>query len=130
MPKVTINFIEMIQDSQDYGSDDEHMVSRVFFNLSVGDRTFPNLHTNIKQTVGSSFDSGPIEVSKPVGYTGPMNYELFRDAVESLYRSLVGSSGTGIRIGVGSSNIRMRNNGFSTTREVSFDVAENSGGAW
>jgi hypothetical protein len=58
-----------------------------------------------------------------------MNYESFRDAVESLYRSLVGSSGSGFHIS-GSSKLRMRNNEFSTTREVSFDVAENSGGAW
>jgi len=35
-----ITFYKCVQDSQDYGSDDEHMVSRVFFILEIGDKKF------------------------------------------------------------------------------------------
>ena len=32
-----VTFYKCIQDSQDYGSDDEHMVSRIFFFLEIAD---------------------------------------------------------------------------------------------
>ena len=44
MSKATVNFHRCIQDSQDYGSNDEHMVSRVFFDLEVGNKQFNGLH--------------------------------------------------------------------------------------
>jgi len=40
MSKAKIIFYKCVQDSQDYGSDDEHMVSRVFFNLEIGEERF------------------------------------------------------------------------------------------
>ena len=33
MAKVKITFHKCIQDSQEYGSNDEHMVSRIFFSI-------------------------------------------------------------------------------------------------
>ena len=120
MPNVKVNFREVIQDSQDYGSDDEHMVSRVFFDLEIDGQVHKGLYADIKQTVGSSFEKDPIEVSAPVGYDGPLDWEAFRDAVESYYRSLVGSQGSGIRI-EGSKDIRMRNNRFIQPISVEFD---------
>lgn len=121
-----LTFHKCIQDSQDYGSNDEYMVSRVFFTLEIGDKKF-DLHADIKQTVGSSYEKGTIEVSAPKGYSGPFNYEAFRDATEKYYRSLVGSLGRGIRI-QGGTNIRMRNNIFIHEKQVSFEVKEGSEG--
>lgn len=40
MSKAKIIFHKCVQDSQDYGSDDEHMVFRVFFNLEIGKERF------------------------------------------------------------------------------------------
>ena len=114
MPKAKITFEKCIQDSQDYGSDDEHMVSRVFFTLDIQSQHPTELFVDVKQTVGSSFEDGPIEVGSPKGtkYRGSWNHDAFRSAVESDYRGLVGSVGSDIRIGGGSHNIRMRNNTF------------------
>lgn len=124
----TVTFSQLVQDSQDYGSDDEHMVSRVFFSIQVGDKTTPDLYADIKQTVGSSFDTGPLEVSRPHGYTGPFNYEAFQSAVEKYFRSVVGGSGSGISI-QGARNIRMRNNRFQKSATATFPV-ETDNKAW
>ena len=125
MAKVT--FHRCIQDSQDYGSDDEHMISRVFFDLEVDGQNSQNLYVDIKQPVGGDYESGPMEVYRPEGYRGPLNYEAFRNAVERYYRSLVGSSGSGIRIS-GGKGIRMRNNVFDIPGTAEFQVSETDAG--
>lgn len=123
-----IDFHQCVQDSQDYGSDDEHMVSRVFFSLQLDGVSHENLHVDIKQPVGDKFEAGPLEVGAPQGYRGPINHAEFRAAVEKYYRRLVGSAGSGIRI-VGGGNIRMRNNRFVMPwgAEVSIDPSK---GGW
>ena len=119
---------KLIQDSQDYGSNDEHMVSRVFFDLEIDGVKQEGLYANIKQPVGSSFESSPLEVSSPSNYKGPFNYEAFRNIVEHYYRSLVGATGSGIHI-AGGSNIRMRNNTFIQYEAHEFEV-QIAGGPW
>jgi hypothetical protein len=128
MANALVKFTRLIQDSQDYGSDDEHMVSRAFFDLTIGENTYENLSVDIKQQVGSNFETSPLEISKPNGYNGPFNHQAFQGAVEKYYRSLVGSSGSGIRI-VGATNIRMRNNTFMQEMNTQFSV-QKDGSAW
>ena len=125
MAKARIIFEKCIQDSQDYGSDDEHMVSRIFLALEVEGKRYDGLHADVKQTVGSSYEDGPIEVSFPRGgsYKGPFNYDAFRAAIEKYYRGLVGSSATGIRVGSAARNIRMRNNVFQRQELAEFEVS-------
>lgn len=90
MAKARVVFDKLIQDSQDYGSTDEHMVSRVFFTLELEGKTHNDLYADIKQTVGSSFEIASLEVSPPRGYAGPFNHEAFRKAAEaSIEASLV-----------------------------------------
>jgi hypothetical protein len=130
MSKVIVIFHKCIQDSQDFGSDDEHMVSRVFFTIEVEGKSYPDLYCDLKQTIGSSYESGPIEVGNPQGatYSGPFNYTEFRKAVERYYRSNVGSSGTGIK--TGAKNIRMRNNTFIKDERVQFEASEQQTSGW
>lgn len=128
MPTAKITFYKCIQDSQDYGSDDEHMVSRVFFTFEFGGQKY-DLYADIKQTVGANYEEGDIEVMSPAGYEGPFNYQAFRDAAEKYYRGLVGPSGTGINIR-GGSNIGMRNNLFSgNIMVIEFEIG-GSATAW
>ena len=144
MAKAVVTFFKCIQDSQEYGSNDEHMVSRVFFKLEIEGKEPINLESNIKQTVGSDYDSGPIEVSQPhrawrglwgirwpwcpLGYTGPFNYQAFRDCAEKYYRSLVGAQGSSIRIGPGSKNIRMRDNVHQQNMKCEFEIDSSAPG--
>jgi len=129
MTKAHVTFRRLVQDSQDYGSNDEHMVSRAFFDLNIDSKDYQNLSVDIKQQVGSNFETSPLEISKPIGYDGPFNHQAFRDAVENYYRSLVGSTGSGIHIAGGASNIRMRNNTFVQEMRVEFNINKD-GPAW
>jgi len=122
MGNARVTFHQLIQDSQEYGSDDEHMVSRVFFSLQVDGGSYPILHVDVKQTVGAEFENAPLEVGPPHGYNGPFNHEEFRNAVEEYYRGLVGSQGSAIRIKGGAGPIRMYNNRFASESVVEFPV--------
>ena len=129
MPKLRITFRELLQDSQDYGSDDEHMISRAIFDVDYEDENYSDCTVDIKQTVGSNFESGPLEVFNLQGYDGPNDWEKFRYNAEVFFRSQIGSEGSGIRI-EGSSNVRMRNNRFVTERTFEYIVegTQDSGG--
>jgi len=122
MATATVFFTRLVQDSQDYGSDNEHMVSRVFFDLDIDGKRYPGLHANIKQVIGTSFEIGPLEVSAPIGYDGPFNQHEFQRSVERYYRGLIGAQGHGIRIAGGSSSILMRNNTFDSPQIDHFEL--------
>lgn len=121
-----ITFYKCIQDSQEFGSDNEHVVSRVFFKVTVNEKTL-EYFCNIIQDYGSSFsyETDPLQVSNPFSQDIRINYEQFRSSVESYYRTCVGSTANGIRI-EGSTNVRMQHNIFSTLQTVSIQTGENS----
>ena len=128
MATATIQFHKCIQDSQDYGSDDEHMVSRIFLTLEIEGRRYADLTVDIKQSVGESVEGGVLEVSPPRGYDGSLNCREFRDAVEAYYRRLVGSQGRGIYISAGS-KVRMHDNVFKYPVTATFEYNDQSA-AW
>jgi hypothetical protein len=103
------------------------MVSRVFCTLEV-DGQRQESHVDVKQTVGGDYETTPLEVGRPHGYRGPLDYDRSRAEVEKYHRSLVGSGASRVLIQDGS-DIRMRNNTFQT--EYTFTIqAEATGGAW
>jgi len=119
MPKFKVTIHKAIQDSQDFGSSDEHMVSRVFFSLAVDGNPAGDFFADLKQTVGSKFNSSDIEVSIPHGYDGPFDHVRFSDAARDYFSRAFGPGASGFNFG-GSSNIRMRNNRFEKDREYEF----------
>jgi hypothetical protein len=128
MAKATVTFEKCIQDSQEYSSDSEHMVSRIFFTLDIDGRQI-GLYVDLKQKVGSSFVDGPIEIDIPITagsmkgekYRCLLNYEAFSRTVESYYRGLVGS--VGAMNGMGGGKARTRNIIFNERRVASFDIS-------
>lgn len=121
--KAKITFHKCIQDSQEYGSDDEHMVSRVFFSLEINGERFGDLCADLKQTVGADYGTGPIEVGPPQDYEGAFNHKAFHDCAEKYYRSCVGSEAKGIRIGKGARFFRMKNNVFGLEMICEFEIS-------
>jgi len=119
MATFRITFHQLIQDSQDYGNDDEHMISRVFFSLEVDGKGAGDFTADLKQVVGSNIETGEIEVGAPSGYDGPFNHQGFSEAARKYFRSLIGSQGSGIHI-AGGTNIRMRNNRFVRDAQFTF----------
>src|ERR1700690_4156095 len=107
--KFRITFHRCIQDSQEYGSDNEHMAARVLFTLEVNGKNVGDYSADLKQTLGGDFETGSIEVGPPHAYDGPWNHANFADAASKYLRSLLGSHGTGIQT-TNNMNIRMRNN--------------------
>ena len=128
MIKAMILFHKCLQNAQEYGSNDEFMVSRIFFSLQLPDKRIDNLHVDIKLAVGDKYEGGGIEVGNPQGYSGPFNHSAFRSAVEKYYRRLVGSTASGIHIS-GGSNIRMYNNWFHIPMTSEIEINETSD-AW
>ena len=121
MATMTVNFTSCVQDSEDYGSDDQVIVSRVFFSIECEGLLYTGLHADIKQAVDSHFETDPLEVTLPHGYDGPISYEAFRRAVSQYFRALVACDGFGQQKGVG--NIRMRDNTFLMPRSFEFPLA-------
>lgn len=124
MKKVELFFKKCIQDSQEYGSDNEHMVSRIFFEIDGTE-----FECDVRQPYGESFsfDEDPIEVEAPKGLKNKINYGQFRDEVEKYYRQMVGSSARMINIG-GSKNVRMQNNTFFLEYKTEIEKAGHFGG--
>lgn len=124
MATIRIRFTGALQDRQDLASSDEQMLSTVYFDVELDGKVWPGQEVVVKQTAGSDFelDRGTLEVLGIPSYEGPQNYAAFRDAVEDYYRSLIGSTGSGIRITGGSTNIRMRNNMFQSEFVAEFEA--------
>jgi len=104
----TVTFHRIVINSQELGSDDEHMVSTMTFTLTIGDESF-ELIVVVKQTVGSDFNTAPLEVSAPIGYDGPINSNAFRDEVENYYREHVGERGRVLNIDPSATATRLIN---------------------
>ncbi len=128
MPLVRVNVKKCVQDSQEYGSTDEHMVSRVFFSIDVDGVSKGEYYSDIKQVVGSAYSSSNMEVSRPHEYRGPYDHNFFSDEVAGYYCKLVSSSGAMISLG-GATNVRMRNNTFVIPYHFQFE-AEGPAASW
>lgn len=129
MVKAQIMFHKCFQNAQEYGSKDEYLVSRVFFSLQLPDKRIDDLYVDVKQTVGATFESGTLEIGLPQGFKDTINHALFRNAVEKYYRSLVGSTGSAIKITSGS-NIRMFDNWIIKPMTAEIEVNKNAAGGW
>lgn len=121
MPKAQMIFTTIIQDSQEFGSNNEHMVSRVFFDLRIGADLHTGLAVDIKQTVGDEYEHAPLEVSMPQSLAGSVSFVDFRKHVEQYYRESFGSTGSAFRFGPGT-KVRMMDNIISrrSVAEIEF----------
>jgi hypothetical protein len=127
MLSAMLHLNKLVQDSQEYGSDDEFMVSRVFFDLEIEGNWHRGLYANIKQVVGSPISANALEVSPPIGYKGPFNQEAFSKAVANYFLRLIGPNGSVFSLG-NSKNIRMQNNSMAVPENVGFIIDSPSGG--
>jgi hypothetical protein len=128
MPKVRVTFKECVHDSQEYGSDDKYMVSRVSVDIAVDRADQGGFTADLKQPVGTDFDTGAIEVERPreVGtqksYRGPFDQARFAEAATKYYRELLGSEGWAIKLWPGKTNIRAQGNRFVRKKVVEFEA--------
>ncbi|MBA4137435.1 MAG: hypothetical protein C0518_08990, partial [Opitutus sp.] len=135
--KATVTFHKCVQDVQDMGTPegkDDRMVSRLFFTLQIGDKTYSDMQVEIRQPHGFNFakpEDHPIEVSRPTGsYKGATHHESFAMAAEAYYRSFVSVGDKPAAIVIqGGDSIRMRNN--KMIKDAAFEIEiPDVGGAW
>jgi len=86
----TVAFRRCIFNSPEFGSDEDHVGSRVFFDLSVADEGYANLCVDIRQLVRAGAEREPLLVTHPSNYSGPFNFQVFQGLVEFYYRHAVG----------------------------------------
>jgi len=124
MKKARVIFHKCLQDSQELGSDEKHMVSRVFFTIEIDGEKFKGFYADLEQMVDSDYKTGLIEVGAPQDYEGAFNHEDFRDLVEKYYGSCVSSEAARIRIGKGAHGICMYNNVLKKRWYISLSESE------
>jgi hypothetical protein len=120
MPAFTAKFHSLLQDSQELGSNDEHMVSRVLFTLEVDGKNVGDYTADLKQAVGSESNDANVEVGPPNGYEGEFNHVGFAAAARRYFSETIGPQGRGIRIQGNPKELRMRNNTFNRKFEAKF----------
>ena len=141
-PAIELTFEGCVQDAQDYGSDAERMVSRLFFwirtkdgprgdlrtdlELVAGDHfsrstiappegyTGPIYYAEVRQRVGEDFETGRIEIGSPVGYAGPFDQAAFARHAWEYFHALMSDSGAMLRSEDGSPLV----GGFRATAHV------------
>ena len=101
----TVAFRRCIINSPDCGGDDEHVGSRIFFDLSIGEEAYANLSVDVRQLVREGTEQYSLLVTHPENYPGPLNFPVFQGLVEFYYRHAVGGkwgmfgmSGVGMRL--------------------------------
>jgi hypothetical protein len=104
-----ITFHKCIQDSRLFGSNDQLMVSRIFLSVEVGGRNHTNLHADVHQEPGSTFDQGELKLGPIQGYDGPLNAWAFKQALETYYRSLSKHEEPRLKVSFGKNARRMEN---------------------
>ena len=121
MSKANITFHTLIQNIQELGGNQNHMISRAFFILEHGGKTYTDMSVNLRQPFGSEYAGELIEVEKPSGsYSGNWNHNDFGDVVEDYYRSAIGGA-----FGIGSGvNIRMQNNMFDFSKAYGIELPD------
>jgi len=129
MKTAKIIFHQLNQDSQEYGSNNEFMISRAFFIIKTNEKIYDNLYADIKQPVGSKFDDCKLEVYFKIKLAINLDYEIFRDTIENYYRYCLGSQGKGISFGPGT-HIRMQDNLLGFTKEYEIKYSDKTGQAW
>jgi hypothetical protein len=125
MAQAKVTFTKVIQDSQELGSNDDYMASRVFFRFELSGEIYEGLYADLKQVVGAPYEAANIEVGPPQGYDGPWNAHGFQTAATKYFLECVGPNAHGIRIGPNASNIRMQNNTFNMEMTAEFEVPDN-----
>lgn len=94
IPSLEVVCDEWHQIDQEQSPDSDHMVGEVYVRIREVDydpqakrvvavtKEHKPTKCTVKQSVGDVFEPGSIEVSRPVGYSGPYNHENFAKGVQ------------------------------------------------
>ena len=91
MQNINIYSNKCVHDSQEFGSNNSHIISRVYFNLQVDDKGFSDLSVDISHQSSDLFNATNLKIEN---YCGPQDlssfdYEVLNDSIEYYYRDLM-----------------------------------------
>ena len=92
--RVRVKLKRCIQNSQEAGSDDSHMISRVFYEMVVNGNKQGSFYSDITQPVGSEYVVEDLEVTAPNGYKGAFDQARFAKGIRNYYQRIAGSKRT------------------------------------
>ena len=125
MPVATVTFRRCVVNSQAYGSDEEHVGSRIFFDLNINEMVLVNIYVDVCQLVGDGAENESLLISRSEGYDGPLDFSVFQRLVEFYYRQVVGTRWSMF----GNQNTRMHLEEWVLEHEmmVQFEVPDKEG---
>ena len=91
MLTASVTFRKCLVNSVEYGSDDRHVGSRVFFDLTIDNQRFVDLSVDVRQRVDTGAEHEPLSISSHRGYSGPFNCPVFGRCLEFYYRHVLGA---------------------------------------
>jgi ribosomal protein S10 len=122
---VPITFHKVDVFSQELGSTDEHLVSRVHGEMVLPGERAQRFTVNVKQVVGSTFDREHLEV---MDAPRVLDAGAIRREVADYYLGCISTStGAAIRV-TGGALVKLRNCSIGVPVTVSVPLAERSGG--
>jgi len=124
-----IIFTGLVQGEHNYhfsNQDEDMMVATI--DLVYKEQDF---RIEVKQPYGTNFEEEEgLELYIPFdSMLRELKYSDLSDKCEEYYRSLIGSSGNGIRI-EGCANVQMSNNSFGKQWEVDIPLVNDNGTTW
>jgi hypothetical protein len=117
-----IIFHKLVLNSEALGSDEEHLVSRVYFSLQLDDHTVRDLYADFTQPAKGESLADSFQIGPPMGYSGPFNQGAFQELVKTYYNSIIGEHGSALAVR-GEGKLRIRNSTFS--QEARYEVEFN-----
>lgn len=127
MSKAIVKFNKLEANSIAHGTTDDYMVSRAHFSLEHNGTVHEDLYVDLKQVVGTSAETHPLEVSSPKNYNGPFNHEEFRKIAEFYYGMAIGSNAKGIKVSSDSSVV-VTDSTFGIMAQADLEIGNDSGG--
>ena len=110
--RVRVKLKRCIQNSQEAGSNDSHMISRVFHEMVVNGNKQGSFYSDITQPVGSEYVAEDLEVTAPNGHKGAFDQARFAKGIRNYYQRIAGSKST-----------TMKNSTIVLESEFEFDAA-------
>ena len=97
MAIATVTFRRCLMNTPEAGSDEGHVGSRVFFDLSIEGQEFVDVYADVQADREGDL---PLSVTPPRGYDGPLNLQVFQGLVEFYFRQAAGCGpeGLGLRL--------------------------------
>ena len=94
MAIATVTFRRCLVNASEARRDEAQNGSRVFFDVTIGGQAFVDVYVDVTQATRE--EDGPLFVTPPQGYDGPLNLPVFQGLVEFYYRQVTGGSPDGL----------------------------------